>query len=131
MVWTFSNPKVPADNHHIDSVCIWGETYAGGGFCSGIKYAGFTPALWAIWFTDEDMEQWTQAAGLAGSVDDIAQWRTSETNFTSSWSVSRWLPKEARNANYYKNEYRFSSGETVKVFSMTYTNENLYQKIDQ
>ena len=59
MVWTFTNPKVATGDENIDAACIYGKDatgtdYAGGGFCSGIKYkGGFSsqPQLWGVWFS--------------------------------------------------------------------------------
>ena len=55
MVWTFVEPTVASGDGHIDAACIYGTDYAGGGFCSGIKYVGSfssVPQIWATWFTD-------------------------------------------------------------------------------
>ena len=72
MIWSFSNPIVDAADDHIDAACIYGEEYADGGFCSGIKYTSTTPAIWAIWFSVEDMTNWTDSVGFASAVDDNA-----------------------------------------------------------
>ena len=49
MEWEFTNPVVGTGDEHIDAACIHGYDatlhedlmdYAGGGFCSGIKYVG-------------------------------------------------------------------------------------------
>ena len=57
MVWTFVDPLVTQGDGHIDAACIYGNNYAGGGFCTGIKYVGSSlstvPQIWATWFTDE------------------------------------------------------------------------------
>ena len=126
MIWTFSDPRVAVGDTHIDAACIHGPEYANGGVCSGIKYAGSTPALWAIWFSDEDMANWSDSVGFASAVDDNAQWRTDSTNLTSSWTARRWLPQEERSALYYQNEYRFTAGDVVNTYSLSYLAVEFY-----
>ena len=47
-----------------------------------------------------------------------------------SWEVRRWLPKEQRSVDFYQNEYRFKTGDTIKSFAYTYTTDNLYSKLE-
>ena len=126
MAWTFSGPQVAVDNENIDAACIHGAEYAGGGFCSGIKYYGSVPNFWAIWFSDEDMTNWTDTVGFASAVDDIAQWRTDTSDLTSTWTAKRWLPKEERSALYYQNEYRFTAGDLVNSYSLSFKSVEFY-----
>ena len=129
MVWTFTNPVVAVAANHIEGVCIQGQEYADGGFCSGIIYKETTPSIWAIWFSDTDMTNFSQSIGFADAVDDIENWRRTDslTTFDQTWTASRWLPKEARNEAYYNNEFRFTSGDSVETFALTYTSDQLYQ----
>ena len=79
MSWTFTTPTItPADNA-IDAVCIHGKVYAEGGFCSGINYTGTTPAMWAVWFSDQDVDTFSQSIGLADAVDDKENWRRTDS----------------------------------------------------
>ena len=136
MVWTFTNPKVPTGDGNIDAACIQGITsaavdYANGGFCCGIKYiGGFSsqPNLWAIWFTSAQYKAFAAATGFKSSVDDTANWRSTATSYTVSWTVSRWLPKEERSADYYVNEYRFEAGDTVGAFTYKHVPDTKYAK---
>jgi len=34
-----------------------------------------------------------------------------------SWTTSRYLPKEERSVDYYENEYRFTAGDVVQVYT--------------
>ena len=83
MLWNFSGPKVIAADDHIDAACIYGQEYAKGGFCAGIKYSLISPVMWAIWFSDDDFENWTDTVGFASAVDDTEQWRTESDSFES------------------------------------------------
>ena len=125
MTWSFSGPIVTPADQHIDAACIYGEEYANGGFCSGIKYSDTTPALWAVWFSGEDVKTWTNATGFANAVDDSANWRTAEdADFTTSWLAQRWLPKDQTSALYYENEYRFTAGDKVAAYSFRFFQYN-------
>ena len=138
MAWTFVNPRVTTGNGHIDAACIYGKNeagtikYSGGGFCCGIKYVGSfssQPEIWATWFTDAQFEDFTTAVGFKDGVDDTANWRTDDTNFTVTWTVNRWLPKEQRSKEYYVNEYRFTIGDTITTYTYQYTSDTLYGKV--
>jgi len=73
--------------------------YAGGGFCCGIKYVGSfssQPEKWAVWFSTEEKDDWTNAFGFSLSNDDTENWRDEEDSptYSTNWKVYRWLPKE-------------------------------------
>ena len=140
MAWTFVNPRVTTGNGHIDAACIYGKNtagtlkYSGGGFCCGIKYVGSfssQPEIWATWFTDEQFEDFTNAVGFSAGVSDTDNWRTEDTNFTVTWTVNRWLPKEQRSKEYYVNEYRFTAGDTITTYTYQYTSDTLYTKVQK
>ena len=130
MVWTFANPKVAAAENNIDAVCMKGTgSYAGGGFCCGLKYVNSfssQPELWAIWAKDSEYKDFSAATGFKTAVDDKANWRTKTTSFTVNWEVNRWLPKEERNLDYYVNEYRFIKDDKVDTHAYVYTSTALY-----
>ena len=131
MVWTFTNPKVATGDGNIDAACIYGKDatgtdYAGGGFCSGIKYkGGFSsqPQLWGIWFTSTQYDDFAAATGFSTATDDTTNWRSDATSFTVTWSVNRWMPKEERSQEYYVNEYRFEAGNSVGCFTYSNTSD--------
>ena len=133
MVWSFSGPQVVGGDNHIDAACIRGEdSYAGGGFCAGIIYVGSLSSQsekWAAWVTDEEFDDFAVSVGFSSAVDDTENWRTDATSFTVDWTLSRWLPKEERNLDYYSNEYRFVAGDSVLCYAYTYTNDELYTKV--
>lgn len=124
MTWTFNNPVVAQGDGNIDAACIEGidgtDKYSDGGWCVGIKYEGSfssQPDLWAVWFTAQEMTDFTASVGFDLSYDDTDNWRTEATSFTVTWEVMRWLPKEERSVDYYDNEYRFSAGMKVKPYT--------------
>lgn len=43
-----------------------------------------------------------------------------------TWDIYRWLPKEERSIEYYVNEYRFVAGDSVNVYTYTYTADVLF-----
>ena len=130
MTWTFTNPTIPPGDENIDAVCIEGKGgYAGGGFCCGIKYVNefsSTPEKWAVWADTDDFKNHSAALGLNNAVDDKDNWITDDTSFTVTWDIYRWLPKEERSIEYYVNEYRFVAGDTVNVYTYTYTADVLF-----
>ena len=122
MIVTFIDPTVAYGDGHIDAACIYGNSYAGGGFCTGIKYVSSSvsiqPQIWAVWFTDEQYQNFTNENGFSLGVDDTANWRTEDSNYTISWTVKRWLPREPIAGNIpYVNEYRFSAGDPITSYS--------------
>ena len=122
MEWDFKSPKVPIGNGHIDGACIYGETYAAGGFCSGVQYnSSSSPRPWAVWFTENDFTSWNDAIGFSNALDDTDNWRTESPDYADEWTSRRWMPKEARSAEYYNSEYRFQLGDTVKVYKYSNT----------
>ena len=108
MEWEFTNPVVSQGDQNIDAACIHGYDatlhedlmdYAGGGFCCGIKYVGSfssQPEKWAVWFSTEEKDDWTNAFGFSLSHDDTDNWRDEEDSptYSTNWKVYRWLPKE-------------------------------------
>ena len=129
MVWQFVSPTVAAGDQNIDSVCIRGTGYSGGGFCCGIKYVNefsSQPEKWAIWASDDDFSDHTTSNGFENAVDDSDNWRTDDTSFTVTWEINRWLPKEERSIDYYVNEYRFVAGDTVTPYTYKYTATDLF-----
>ena len=63
-------------------------------------------------------EDFTTANGFnVDGVLDTANWRTDDTNFTVTWTVNRWLPKEQRSKDYYVNEYRFTTGDIITTYT--------------
>ena len=109
MTWTFANPSIAAADGHIDAACIYGADYAQGGFCNGIIYdSSNDPEVWAVWFSTDDFDGWNEAVGFSSSVVDTQNWRLEDGyDLTTAWTIKRWLPIEARNADYYSSEYRF------------------------
>lgn len=87
--------------------------------------------MWAIWFSADDLDNWTTSLGFLTQVDDTANWRTTETAFSVTWTVNRWMPKQERSVEYYTNEYRFSAGDTVIPYTYSYTTDLQYQKAFQ
>ena len=132
LIWNFSGPQVTVSNDAIDAACIHGSEYAGGGFCCGIEYTNTTPSLWAIWFSDDDFDNWTDSVGFASAVDDTAQWRIEDgADYASSWTAKRWMPKEQRSELYYQNEYRFTSGDKVDTYSLEFNSVTFYTRKSQ
>lgn len=117
MIWTFAEPQITVADDNIDAACIKGvDAISDGGFCCGIKYVGnfsSQPEIWAVWFSEEDYTEWTNALGFSETTVDTENWRTDDTSFTVNWTVERWLPKQQRAVNFYQNEYRFTKGESV------------------
>ena len=129
MIWTFTNPYVQPVDGNIDAACLAGNNqdfstdYSDGGFCCGIKYVGSfspQPEKWAVWATKDQIKDHAAATGFTKAIDDSANWSTNATSFTVSWDMSRWLPKQERDKEFYLNEYRFEAGDSVSAY--TYVN---------
>jgi len=146
MTWTFVTPAETQGDGNIDAVCILGATEpmdsqdentvetSKGGWCCGIKYEGtFSPKpdLWAVWASDEVFDAFTTSEGLGGSdggvVEDTDNWDTEETVFTTTFTADRFLPQEERSVEYYTNEYRFTAGDIVQVYTYKYNSDDLYR----
>ena len=80
----------------------------------------------AVWFTYKDLEAWTRAIGFSNAVDDVLQWRFKELVYNQVWEGRRWLPREARNKNYYLHEFRFTSSDIVGVYYYKFDAIRLY-----
>ena len=80
----------------------------------------------AIWFGKADMKSWTRAVGFSNAVDDTAHWRFRQID-EQKWQAKRWLPKEARNKDYYLSEYRFTQNDYVDVYSYTFRDTSLFR----
>lgn len=139
MTWTFSAPKITVADENITAACIMGAgtvgdiNYSDGGFCCGIKYVGnfsSQPEIWATWFSYADYIDWTAAEGFSLTVSDTVNWRTESSSFTVTWDVERWLPKEQRAVEFYKNEYRFQAGDSIVPFTYSFTADELFTKGD-
>ena len=122
MEWSFTNPKVPSADGNVDACCIFTESDDNwkGGNCAGIKYVGSfapQPEKWAVWFTKDEYDNFTGSKGFGDTVfDDKANWRTTDTSFTVQFKLARWLPKQERAIEYYVNEFRYESGQTITAF---------------
>ena len=146
MEWVFVSPAEPQGDQHIDAVCILGATEdmatqtdntvetSQGGWCCGIQYTGAfsaSPGLWAIWASDTVFDEFSSSQGLgagtADVVDDVENWRTDETSFTTTFSANRWLPQEERSVEYYTNEYRYTANDVVQVYTYKYNTDDLYR----
>ena len=75
MTWTFSYPTIPSVDGNIDGACIYGKEYVDGGFCCGLTWQRQQTGMTALWFSQKDLEAWTQAVGFSNAVDDTAHWR--------------------------------------------------------
>ena len=53
-------------------------------------------------------------------VDDLAMWITGVTDYTDTWTVTRFLPKWQFVVEYYGDEYRFSP-DTPDAFAWVYS----------
>ena len=56
-------------------------------------------------------------------VEDKHNWYTEETEFKTTWTMYRWLPKKEHIINYYDNDYRFSP-DTTDVLAWAYRSTN-------
>ena len=82
----------------------------------------------AVWFTYKDLEAFSKAIGFSNAVDDKVHWRFEKLDgFDSKWEARRWLPREARNKNYYRQEYRFSNRDPVGVYKYTYDGKRFFE----
>ena len=128
MTWTFIDPSFAREDGNLEAACIYGNIYVNGGFCSGVKMTktGIEPL--AVWFTFNDLEAWTRAIGFSNTVDDSPQWRLKRLDVAEKevWQSKRWLPREARNKNYYLHEYRFTKHDIVGVYRYTFDGVRLY-----
>ena len=117
MNWTFDTKTVnPTAEGAIDAGCI-SSPYANGGFCAGITWTGtatFSARLWANWVHQYQFNAFVSNKELGGE-EDVTDWHTTETLFSTTWSAYRWLPKYEFIVAYYDNEFRFSPETTDAV----------------
>ena len=127
LTFIFDDPQIPPfDKGAIDAGCIFNLVEAGGGVCAGIIYNAYgnqelKAKKWALWADTADFEVFNLLGPLQG-VDDTENWSTQETKFNANFAMTRLLPKEQRNFNYYLNSFRFYGGMFVDGYT--------YQSLD-
>ena len=118
--WAFDTPAiVPTADGALDAACIT-SAHASGGFCAGLVYTGdsLTTNFFAYWMDQSEFDGFDTVTAMYG-LNDIDMWVNETTDYTSTWTVGRYLPYWQFYVSYYGAEYRFSP-DTPDAYAWAY-----------